>query len=201
MTSRNPTAILAMAAVLCGCVVGSSTKTSFYALSAEPAQVRDAAAPVAGADVTSVAVWQVAIPEIADRRHMVVRSSANRVEVSEQHQWAEPLKLGIARVLARDLEARLGPGYIVSAGQPVAGAPQLRVFVDFRRFEAVAGEGVTVEALWSVRPSRGEPRAGRSLAAEQAAAGDYAGIAAAYSRALARVAQDMAASVTAARAN
>jgi hypothetical protein len=73
----------------------------------------------------------------------------------------------------------------------------VRIFVDVQRFEAGRG-GVTVEMLWSVRPAQGDRRDGRSVADEPAAA-DPAGIAAAYSRALARIARDLAPAVAASR--
>jgi len=180
-------AALAAAALLGGCAAGSAT-TRYYTLSAE--------APPPGAsqpagEVHTVSVWQVAIPEMVDRRALVVRTSPNRVDISDLHQWAEPLKFGIARTLAADLAAQLGPGYAVVAGQSLGSTPEVRVFVDVQRFEAVVGRGVSVEARWSVRPAQGERRDGRSLVAEPGAA-DHARIAAAYSRALARVARDIA---------
>jgi uncharacterized protein len=183
-------AALAALVAAAGCA-GSSATTSYYTLSAE----EKPAAAASGARRT-ISVWQVAIPEMVDRRALVVRTSPNRVEISDLHQWAEPLKFGIARALAADLAAQLGPGAAVVAGQPLGAAPEVRVFVDVQRFDAVAGRGVSVEALWSVRPAGGERRDGRS-AAEEPAPADHAGIAAAYSRALARVARDIAAAVAA----
>jgi len=188
-------AVLGCCAVLGGCAAGAAT-TSYYALSAETAP---AGAPAAG-DVRTVSVGQVAIPEMVDRRALVVRNGPNRVDISDLHQWAEPLKFGIARALAGDLAAQLGPGYAVVAGQPLGAAPAVRVFVDVQRFEAAAGRGVSVEALWSVRPAQGERRDGRSAADEPAPA-DHAGIAAAYSRALARVARDIAGALAGPRPN
>jgi uncharacterized lipoprotein YmbA len=194
MRPRRGVVSLSLLAVmsLAGCV-GGSAKTEYYTLSPEPGPAAGAAASGA-ANVRSVAVWQVAIPDIADRRQLVVRTSPNRVEISELHQWAEPLRLGIARALAADLAAQLGPGFAVGAGQPLGAPPELRVFVDVQKFEAVAGRGVAVEVSWSVRPQRGEARNGRS-AAEEPAPADHAAIAAAYSRALARVAADVAGAV------
>jgi uncharacterized protein len=189
--------IAVMSGVLGGCV-GSSAKTEYYTLSAEPGPAAPAAASAAGASVHTVAVWQVAIPDIVDRRQLVVRTSPNRVEISELHQWAEPLRLGVARALAADLAAQLGAGFEVSAGRPLGAPPELRVLVDVHKFEAVAGRGVSVEVSWSVRPQRGEPREGRS-AAEEPAPSDHAGIAAAYSRALARVAREISQAVAAFR--
>jgi uncharacterized protein len=186
---------LAAAAMLGGCAAGSAS-TSYYTLSPEPA--RAGASPAAAANVRTLSVWQVAIPEMVDRRALVVRTAPNRVEISDLHQWAEPLRFGVARTLAADLAAELGPGYAVVAGQPLGAAPEVRVFVDVQRFEAVAGRGVSLEAMWSVRPAQGERRDGRS-AAEEPAPADYAGIAAAYSRALARVAHDVAGAIAGAR--
>lgn len=183
-------AAIAACLALAGCAGGAAT-TRYYTLSPE---TPPAAGAPAGTSVRTASVWQVAIPEMVDRRALVVRTSPNRVEISDLHQWAEPLRFGIARTLAADIAARLGPGWAVVAGQPLGASPEVRVFVDVQRFEAVAGRGVAVEALWSVRPAQGERREGRSSAEEPAPA-DPAGIAQAYSRALARVARDIAGAI------
>jgi uncharacterized lipoprotein YmbA len=136
----------------------------------------------------------VSVPEVADRAQMVVRTAPNRVEIADFHRWAEPLRLGIARVMAEDLASRLGGGFVVTVGQPGGAPPDIRVSLDVRRFEAVPGEAVTVEALWTVVPAKGEARSGRSVAQERpdgAGGPDYSAIAAAYSRALARVAGEI----------
>jgi len=205
MRSWNRVAALAMALALCGCL-GTSARTNFYTLSAQPGAPQGAvpatsAQPAADAARVYVSIVQVTIPEVADRRHLVVRTAPNRVEISDFHQWAEPLKLGIARTLAQDLADELGSGFVVLMGQSLGVTPGVRVFVDVQKFEAVAGQGVAVEAAWSVRPAKGEPRNGRSSAEERTPTNDHAGIAAAYSRALARVARDIAAAVPGSRTN
>jgi uncharacterized lipoprotein YmbA len=176
-----------MALALCGCAV-SSARTHFYALSAEGAPPAAAARAASG---LRVSVWQVAIPEMVDRNQMVVRLDAHRVEIADFHRWAEPLRRGIPRVLAENLAQQLGDGAVVVAGQPAGFTPEVRITLDMQKFDAVLGEGVMVEALWSVRPIRGEARTGRSAFEEKVVAGDYAAIAAAYSRALGRVARDI----------
>jgi uncharacterized lipoprotein YmbA len=192
---------------LCGCALGTSARTNFYALSAEPDAVPRAFASAgprpAPSDVAGlyVSIAQVTIPEIADRRQLIVRTSPNRVEISDFHQWAEPLKLGIARALAQDIAGELGPASVVLLGQSLGVAPDVRVFVDVQKFDAVAGHGVAVEAIWSVRPAKGEARSGRSSAEERAMTNDHAGIAAAYSRALARLGREIGAALAALQPN
>jgi uncharacterized lipoprotein YmbA len=189
---------------LCGC---ASSRTNFYTLSAQqgaPQGALSSTSPRPAADAAAriyVSITQVAIPEVADRRQLVVRTAPNRVEISDFHQWAEPLRLGIARALAQDLAGELGAGFVVLLGQSLGVTPGVRVLVDVQKFEAAAGEGVAVEAVWSVRPAKGEPRNGRSAAEERTPTNDHAGIAAAYSRALARVAREIGAAVAGLRQN
>jgi uncharacterized protein len=166
-------------------------------MEAEPARSENAAARPAGAPVR-VSVSRVAIPGIVDRPQIVARVASNNVEIFDFHRWAEPLQEAIPRVIAGDLSAQLGSGYSVAAGVMPGLPPDLRISVDVQRFEAVMGTGVTVDALWSVRPATGEARTGRSVIEERALEGGHADIAAAYSRALAGVAREIAAAVKAA---
>ena len=185
---------------LAGCAGTPSPKTNFYSLSVEAPVRPEPAAGGAAAPLTRVAVTRVAIPGIADRPQIVSRTASNSVEIFDFHRWAEPLPEAIPRVIAGNLARQLGPGHAVSASIMPALPPDVRVAVDVQRFEAAMGTGVTVEALWSVRPGAGEPRGGRSLVEEPAAEAGHEGIAAAYSRALAAVARDIAAAVSAATA-
>jgi uncharacterized lipoprotein YmbA len=184
---------------LAGCGVGGpSPKTNFYMLSVEakPAHSEHATG-AAAAPAVRVAVSRVAIPGIVDRPQIVARVASNNIEIFDFHRWAEPLQEAIPRVIAGDLSAQLGSRYSVAAGVMPGLPPDLRVSVDVQRFEAVMGTGVTVEALWSVRPITGEARAGRSVIEERVLEGGHAGIAAAYSRALAAIAREIAAVVAA----
>ena len=148
------------------------------------------------APVTRVAVTRVGIPGIVDRSQIVARTAANSVEIFDFHRWAEPLQEAIPRVIAGNLARQLGPGYAVSASIMPGLPPDVRVAVDVQKFEASMGTGVAVEALWSVRAGVGEAQVGHSVVEEPAAEAGHAGIAAAYSRALAAVARDIAEAVS-----
>jgi uncharacterized protein len=199
---RKPVSrVAALAALLtlaaCGGLGGPSPKTHFYTLSVEePAQAKVAGEAATGKP-TRVSVSRVAIPAVVDRPQIVARVESNRVEIFDFHRWAEPLQESIPRVIAGNLALQLGPRYSVAAGVVPGLPPEIRVSLDVQRFEAVMGGGVTIDALWSVRPTAGETRAGRSVVEERTAEGGHAGIAAAYSRALAGVAREIAAAVEA----
>jgi uncharacterized lipoprotein YmbA len=190
------------ALALAGCAGTPSPKTNFYSLSVEAPPARaESATGAEAAPVTRVSVTRVAIPGIVDRPQLVSRSvsksTSNSVEIFDFHRWAEPLQEAIPRVIAGNLAQQLGPVHAVSASIMPGLPPDVRVAVDVQKFEASMGTGVAVEALWSVRAGAGEARIGRSLVEEPAPEAGHAGIAAAYSRALAAVARDIAAAVSA----
>ncbi|HXD07754.1 MAG TPA: PqiC family protein [Burkholderiaceae bacterium] len=133
-----------------------------------------------------VVVSPVHIPPVVDRPQMVLSTSDNQVMVSEFHRWAEPLDAGIARVLTRAMSRELAS----PAGAP--GAAPLRVSVDVTRFESLLGRSATIEASWSVRDANGARTKSGVVQASEPAPGDHEALAAAHSRALQRMAVEIA---------
>jgi uncharacterized lipoprotein YmbA len=154
----------------------------------------DAAAT--GSNYYTVAIAPVSVPEGVDRPQMVVRAGINRVELSELHRWAEPLKSEIPRVLAVHLRRALRTARIATADQSASLDADYRIAVDVQRFESTLGERVTIEALWSVRTAKsGRSRTGRSFVSEPARGADHEALAAAHGRALARMAGELAGAI------
>lgn len=183
---KRVTIAAALAAAACG---GSPVKQEYYTLSVPaPAAARLAA-------TTSVYVGPVVVPEAVDRLPMVIRTAPNQVEISDAHRWAEPLKGAIPRVLAEVLVRELGTPRVMAtrlgASQPV----DYRVAVEIQRFDSSPGDGAAIDALWTVAPAQGAPRTGRFSGVEPAPSKDPAGLAAAHSRLLERLAGDIAASI------
>jgi len=178
--------VVAAAAVAC------ATATSrFYTLDSTAVSDGATAGPHA------IAVGPVSLPPAVDRPQFVVQVAPNRVEVDEFNRWAAPLDDGVARVVAGDLGILLGTSEVAVA--PVTGfVPAYRVTIDVQRFESTPGQGVVVEALWAVRASSGGAlSSGRTVARETAEGKGFDAIAAAHSRALAKVSTDIAAAIRA----
>ena len=167
--------------VLAACV-GNPPRENFFTLSApEPAT----AAP----DAPSIAVGPVTIPEIVDRPQFVVRLGPNQVQIVEQARWAEPLKAGIARVVAANLATTLGARVAPTRN----GDADYRVALDVQRFESPA-DAALIEALWTVTSKDGK-KSGRSVVREKIAVKDHASLAAAHSAALATMSREIAAAI------
>jgi uncharacterized lipoprotein YmbA len=172
-----------------GC--GSSPSARFYTLSSTAAG--------AGAPSTmSVAVWPVAVPASVDRPQMVVTVSPNQVRLEELNRWASPLSNDIGRVVAENLVTMLGTPRVAVSPQTLSADADYRVAIEVQRFDSALGEAATLEAVWSVgRLKDGQSRTGRTSARETAPERSFDALAAAHSRALARLSQEIADAVRA----
>ena len=193
----RPIISFALLALLAAC--GTSPAPRYYTLGGTGETTT--APPLSAANAPSVWVAPVTLPESVDRPQMVVRVAPNRVAILDQHRWAEPLGSAISRAIAADLAALLGGARVSAEAQHAAAGAQVRVLVDLQRFESMPGQGVTIEALWSVRrtaesEAQREPQRGHSLVSEPVgepkSGPDYDALAAAHARALAAVSRDIA---------
>jgi uncharacterized lipoprotein YmbA len=129
---------------------------------------------------------------------MVVQAGPNRVELKEFERWATPLDEAIARVVAGDLATLLGTTQVATVPLPIGFVPAYQASIDVQRFESTPGQGVLLEAVWVARKTAGgEPRMGRTVASESAGGEGFETLAAAHSRALAKVSADIAAAIRA----
>ena len=184
-------ALAAMLAAACG----PSANARFYTLTSTA--MADGA-PAAG---YAVAVGPVTVPGSVDQPQFVVQVAENRVAIQEFERWASPLDEGIARAVAGDLAVLLGTTRVATVPLPPGFAPAYQAAIDVQRFESKPGSGVLVDAVWVVRKSAGgDPRMGRTVASETAGGEDFDALAAAHSRALAKVSGDIAMAIRAAAA-
>ena len=183
----NNLILIASAAVLAaGCASAPST---VYTL--------NATATGAGASAASyaVAVGPVTVPAEVDRPQFTVTVAPNRVSIDEFNRWAEPLNDGIARAVAADLGALLGTPRATSV-PPAGFAPDYRVTVDIQKFASLPGQSAELDAVWVVRQVAGNATlSGRTTATEPVTDASYDALAAAHSRALAKLSRDLAAAI------
>jgi len=178
-------AVVATAATGCG----TSAPARFYTLDAT------ATATDAPAARYAVVVGPVSVPPSVDRPQFVVQVAPNRVDIDEFNRWAAPLNDAIARAVAGDLAVLLGTPDVAAA--PAANFnPTYRVTIDIQRFDSIQGQAVLVEAVWTVRKTAGKDTySGHTTAREAVQGTGFDALAAAHSRALAKVSGDIAAAI------
>ena len=181
--------IAVVVAVASGC--GTSAPARFYSLDATA--VSDGAAPMR----YPIMVGPVSVPAEVDRPEFVVQSAPNRVDIDEFNRWDAPLNDAVAQAVAGDLVKLLGTPDVASS--PMANFdPAYRVTIDVQRFESVPGQTALLDALWTVRRTTGgETHSGRTTAPETVQGDSFDALAAAHSRALARLSGDIAVAIRA----
>jgi len=186
---RRPFACAALSVVLglaAGC--GSSPPSRFYTLAATATAT---ASPSTSALV--IAVGPVTVPSIVDRPEFVVSTGPNEVRLDDFNRWAAPVQDGLSRAIAENLVALLGTPRVVRFPQTLGAEPDYRVIVEVRTFESTPGNSASLDAVWTVRRmSDGKAETGRTSAREAVTENGYDALAAAHSRAAARLSQDIA---------
>ncbi|HLX25181.1 MAG TPA: PqiC family protein [Usitatibacter sp.] len=184
--------IAALGAALLACACGTEPKIDFYSLSAPPAP----SAPAAPASTLAIHIGPVTVPDAVDRPQMVIRHDDNRADIDDQHRWIEPIKSAIPRLLADAIARELNTPNVLTSRQSSALDIDYRVAIDVQHFDSSPGE-ISEDVMWTIRSRKTQaPRLGRTSVREAAAPGAE-GIAAAHSRALARVAHDIAEAIRA----
>jgi len=176
-----------VATVVGGC--GTSRLSQFYTL--------DSTAEADGAPSANygVMVGPVSVPTSVDRPEIVVQVAPNRVEIDQFNRWAAPVAEGIARTVAGDLAALLRTREVATA--PFANFDAAyRVTINVQRFDSLPGEAALIDAVWVVRKG-GDAKVyrGRTVAREAVRGEGFDALAAAHSRALAKLSADIAAAI------
>lgn len=172
------------AVLIVGC--GSTPASRFYTLSA-------ATAPSATSSKLSVVVGPVSVPAVVDRPQIVVSTGPNQVRLEEFDRWAAPLQSNIERVVADNLVLMLGTPRVTLSAQTLSTDADYRVAITVQRFESMPGEAATLEAVWTVRRTKdAKAETGRTTVREAVSEKSYDALAAAHSRAVARLSRDIA---------
>ncbi|HEV7613966.1 MAG TPA: PqiC family protein [Steroidobacteraceae bacterium] len=179
--------------VLCGLWAGLSGCKShparFYALAATCAQTQSAL-------TVSVAVGPVSIPSAVDNPRIVLSVAQNELKPDEYNRWAAPLQEEIARTVAANLVMLLGTDRVTLATNTSGPIPDYRSSIEVDRFESMLGQQVTIEAAWTLRRTAdGAVHTGRTIARGNVAGNEFRALAAAHSRALEQVSEDIARAV------
>ena len=176
--------------VVVGLAAGCSTPppSRFYTLAATATST---SAPQPSTLV--IAVGPVTVPSVVDRPEFVVSTGPNEVRLDDFNRWASPLQDGLSRAIAENLVAILGTPRVVRFPQTLATEPDFRVAVEVRTFESTPGKSTALDAVWTVRRAKdGKTSTGRTSAREAVSESGYDALAAAHSRAVARLSEDIA---------
>jgi len=183
------TILCALGALIGGCV--STPESRFFTLNATINHAVESSS-------LSVVVGPVSVPAAVDRPQIVVNTGPNQVRVDDFNRWASPLQSNISRVVADNLVSILGTPRVTVFPQTLSASADYQAAVDVQSFGSALGEAATLDAVWTVRRVKdGKLQTGRTTVREPASWRGYDALAAAHSRAVARLSQDIAGAVRA----
>ena len=189
--SRSVLSALLIAGTLAAC--SSSPPSHYYVLSAQsdPAAVRRIGHPG-----RTVAVGAVKLPGALDRPQIARRLGPNQLEYAESERWAGPIDDMTRRVLSTDLRTRLPASTTMIADDSPTPA-DMTIAIEMSRFDADNEGRVALDASWEILDKNGKvvgvPRQEKIV--EPGIGPDTAAVASTMSRALAGLADNIAADI------
>jgi uncharacterized lipoprotein YmbA len=169
-------AVAGLAVALSSCVtLKRSPEARFFVLRSLEVPAQTGRVPSSGV----VGLLSVRVPGYLERPQVVTWVSEDEIRIDEFLRWAEPLDVGVSRILAENLSALLPQ-------HPVARAPwssrvtlMCRVRVDLQRFGRQTDGEVQLVGRWAILPAEGDqpltvhpvnlarkPRAGAGLSVD-----------------------------------
>jgi uncharacterized lipoprotein YmbA len=160
--------------------------------------VTPVASPTGANSALHITVGPVTVAAVVDRPEIVLREGTNGLKLDDFNRWASPLSDNLTRVIAENLVVLLGTPRVTLFPPQLGVEPDLRVVVEIRAFDSTLGAAASLDAVWTIRRMKdGRTDTGRTAAREPVEGGGYAALAAAHSRALARLSTDIAAAIRA----
>lgn len=179
-------ALLAVCAVLSGCIGKSSPEVTFYSL-LSLAQMDGTAATAPVDSGLRVGIGPITIPEALKRAQLVTRDARNIYRFDEYHRWAGILEKDIAYVTGDNLAGLLGTDKIAFFPWMPHFSPTHRVIIDILRFDGELSGDAVLSASWTIADATGKVTlaSGTGVYRQPVTGGDYTGLVEAESRTLA----------------
>jgi uncharacterized protein len=123
-------------------------------------------APIAGPDSArygagqkglrnlSVGLGPIQFPSYLDRQQVTTRAGPNRLEVSENDRWAEPLAENFGRVLSENLSALLETARVINYPWLQTQRPDYEIRIEVLQFETAREQEARLTAQWAVIDSK-----------------------------------------------
>jgi uncharacterized protein len=170
---------------------------NLHVLSALPRDADSGPGSTAASRGPVVGVEQANVPEYLDRPEIVVRTSANTLELTQGDRWGQRLQGDVTRVIAENLRGLLPSDNVfvlpLRRREPVA----MTVAVDITSFERDASGNAVLNAYWTVLDGQTEAeRAGARARYTELVEGEgVEATVAAMNRTLAALSRDIAAGI------
>jgi uncharacterized protein len=161
-------------AIVAGCSVLSPQpdRSEFFILAPVSGRAGMAATASSSADSQlTIGVGPIDFPDYLRRLPVVTRVAPNRIELSDERRWAEPLDKNFVRVFSENLAALLDTQQIEKYPLSLRTKVDYQIEINVQRFETTSDGQAQLVASWIIRDGHGS----KILYASQTTAGAPAG--------------------------
>lgn len=136
--------------ILTACMkLGTSTSTRYYLLESRVNPTMAAGSHGSLSNFT-LAIGPVTIAAYLDRPQLVSRLGGNELRLDDFHQWAEPLKDNITRVIQENLSVLTDARQVYSYPKRRSVIIDYQIILDVIRFDADADGRVSLKSSWRI---------------------------------------------------
>jgi uncharacterized protein len=175
MNLKTKLIALGACAIVAGCSVLSPQpdRSEFFILAPVSGSAGMAAKPASTSPDSqlTIGVGPVDFPDYLRRLPVVTRIAPNRIELSDERRWAEPLDKNFVRVFSENLAALLDTQRIEKYPWSLRTKVDYQIEINVQRFETTSDGQTMLLASWIIRDGNG----GKILYASQTTAGGPAG--------------------------
>jgi uncharacterized lipoprotein YmbA len=204
---RQPRLLTCAGAMFLGAC--SSAPTHYHSLTPIPQTIRpsqgetgtivctsDATSPISPEPIGTVLLTHLAVPVEADRMQLLLHQTPTRLSVYESERWAAPLADQISGILIDNLRNALPNLSITSDPLLIGTGTPLQLHVEIEELDALAGKEATVRARWKLSVAdHAASQTGTCTARQPLRSTGIDELVLAWSRALADISSDLAASI------
>jgi uncharacterized protein len=146
--------MLSLIAMTTGCSVlpPSPDSTQFYVLTALTADSTTSAS--SATSHLAIGLGPVKLPAYLEHPEVVTRVASNRLDLSPNDRWAEPLDESFRRILAINLGGLLGTNEILAFPWDLSTPVDYKIEVNVARFERDGSGGTQLLGDWVIRDGR-----------------------------------------------
>ena len=193
-TRQEQVIVILLALLLLSGCFGSSPATRFYLLSPIP---EEGQRPLVPARSLAIGVGPVRFPDYLDRPEIATGSNPNQLKLNEFHLWAEPLKNNFERVLGENLALLIPTDSVASFPWDRSTHIDYQVKLDVIRFLVDEHDNAALIARWRIVDWKERKTVTLRKSDIQVPVGGtgYEAIAAAQSRTLARLSEEIAGAI------
>lgn len=134
----------------------------------------------------------IELPGYLNRIQMVKRTGANRLVVSSSNRWADYPDRLIQRVLGDNLQLLMADARVYSAPWPAGIKPDVTVDIAFHELIGTADKTMLLSAVWTISAEHGPSAPHRTTLSQSITGSGFDDLAAAHSRVLEALCQEVA---------